>query len=67
MIIPEILMVENYRTMNSLGLVDTVVAIGAVSAPVRAELHARRDQMRMALARAVPVTAKIRQRPGPAQ
>jgi sn-glycerol 3-phosphate transport system permease protein len=28
MIMPEILMVENYRTMNSLGLVDTVVAIG---------------------------------------
>jgi sn-glycerol 3-phosphate transport system permease protein len=28
MIMPEILMVENYRTMNALGLVDTVVAIG---------------------------------------
>ena len=28
MIMPEILMVENYRTMNSLGLVDTVLAIG---------------------------------------
>jgi sn-glycerol 3-phosphate transport system permease protein len=28
MIMPEILMVENYRTMNALGLVDTVMAIG---------------------------------------
>lgn len=28
MIMPEILMVENYRTMNGLGLVDTVLAIG---------------------------------------
>jgi sn-glycerol 3-phosphate transport system permease protein len=28
MIMPEILMVENYRTMNNLGLVDTVLAIG---------------------------------------
>ena len=28
MIMPEILMVENYRTMNALGLVDTVVAVG---------------------------------------
>ena len=28
MIMPEILMVENYRTINALGLVDTVPAIG---------------------------------------
>ncbi|HEV8586572.1 MAG TPA: carbohydrate ABC transporter permease, partial [Methylomirabilota bacterium] len=28
MIMPEVLIVENYRTMNRLGLVDTIVAIG---------------------------------------
>ena len=28
MIMPDVLIVENYRTMNRLGLVDTIVAIG---------------------------------------
>ena len=42
MIMPEILMVENYRTMNTLGLVDTVLAIMATLAFAQFTIFDRR-------------------------